>query len=201
MRLRQLNVGFSRTTSIASEIKCEMIGHYFFYRIGLQFGLWWLLAARTGVELAIKIPSLIFEYTRLRAQSASRRATKAPSTKDPAVGATAGAPPESSPPSLSAQAKPSSLISIATLHATSVRLRNLRLQLGYLLLNRAVRPLCETLVAAVALCIAYWFGCLVYYRIDIGYSARLYLWHFVKDVFGQCANSGFGEVWGYACLS
>ena len=47
----------------------------------------------------------------------------------------------------------------------------------------------------------HWFASLVYYRININYAARLYLAGFVADLFGQCARSGFGDVWGFECLS
>jgi hypothetical protein len=78
--------------------------------------------------------------------------------------------------------------------------RRLLRDVGFYLLVELATAFCETLAAAVALCIGYWFSSLIYYNIEMGYAADLYLWGFVRDPFGVCANSGFGAVWGYACV-
>ena len=47
-----LLVGFDRATGPLSNISCEMMVHYYFYRIGLQFGLWWSLFGQICGDLS-----------------------------------------------------------------------------------------------------------------------------------------------------
>ena len=165
-----LNHGFARTTGPESRVHCELITHYFFYRIGLQFGLWWLLATRACFALALRIPHELLNFLSYRRECLAR----------------------------------------ARAHgghghghdAEQTRARSLKLlrRLLYLTIRHALGPFVETMIAAVALCCTYWLASLIYYRIDVSYAARKYLWAFVTDVFGECANSGFGDVWGIACV-
>ena len=72
--------------------------------------------------------------------------------------------------------------------------------LGYAIFDRGLRAFAETLLAAIVLCICFWYACLGYWRVDMSHAAQMYLWGFVKDVFGYCAASGYKEAWGLDCL-
>ena len=166
-----LNHGFARATGPESRIHCELITHYFFYRIGLQFGLWWLLASRTCFALAIRIPSELLNFLAFRRECLAR-----------------------------ARAQPGH--GLRHDPKEEVRAGSLKLlrRLSYHTVRHVISPFIETMIAAVALSCVYWFASLIYYRIDISYAARKYLWSFVKDVFGECASSGFGDAWGIPCI-
>jgi hypothetical protein len=44
--------GFNRATGPLSNISCEMLVHFYFYRIALQFGIWWTLVGQISGDLS-----------------------------------------------------------------------------------------------------------------------------------------------------
>ena len=44
--------GFNRATGPLSNISCEMLVHFYFYRIALQFGIWWTLLGQICGDLS-----------------------------------------------------------------------------------------------------------------------------------------------------
>ena len=83
----------------------------------------------------------------------------------------------------------------------AAQLFKFKLRLSYLTFRHALGPFCETMAAALALCVCNWFASLIYFRISISYAADLYLGYAVTDIFGICANGVFGEEWGFPCIS
>jgi len=151
--------------------------HYCFYRIGIQFCLWYMLCARSALVLLIELPAEVLRVYRNKRTSVF------------------GLEPRGSSAGLKSR------LSRERLAKAHSRMTRLGPSVCKLLFARVLQPFAETLVAAACLCMAYWFACLVYYRIDFWYAFDLYAGEFTRDLFGACANSGFGPVFGYPCIS
>lgn len=58
----------------------------------------------------------------------------------------------------------------------------------------------ETLACVVMMNLLFWLYCSMYWNNELDMAARAYLWGFVRDLFGQCAASGWADMWGMDCM-
>ena len=66
--------------------------------------------------------------------------------------------------------------------------------------TRTLIHFCTTLVFAAFMNVAFWLGCQLFFDAELTQAFDLYLWGFVKDIFGFCAASGYMDAYGFECL-
>ena len=49
---------------------------------------------------------------------------------------------------------------------------------------------------AVFMNFIFWFSCNIFWAADMNYAIKNYLWGFVNDIFGECAASGYKDIYG-----
>ena len=58
----------------------------------------------------------------------------------------------------------------------------------------------ETLGCVAFMNLIFWFSCNIFWKANFSYAVEFYLWGFVNDFFGDCAASGYKDVYGWDCL-
>ena len=77
--------------------------------------------------------------------------------------------------------------------------RSLAKVLASAFLERACHSFLEAFVASMSMSLAFHITYTIYWEYGTQRAVHT-MWGSVKDFFGDCGMSGFGDAWGYSCL-